>query len=416
MSKIKPGCSPPIYVDWQQGPRDYQEDYFGVSSDGSRSLLVVADGMGGHSSGDQASRWTVEELSEGFKKFTTPEDVFGSSIRKVVKKMREAGKDMGCTLVACYIEKKEDRYNLTYTWVGDSRLYLVAGDEKPSDNAKIIDRGDGRNLWLLSDDDSFVWGFLLNEELTIDQLTQHPNKNQLEYSIHPRQEEIDVVILKRMRTVELKPGDRVFLCTDGVWESYPFQAEILSHITHKNPTKRIQGHLKTAMKDGRFADNGTYILAEMQEGIFNQECYPKKGKHRFFGPFAMAFIGFLLFTAVFLTLIGKIKITDRDVNPIKPPPVQGEPALPVQPYAIEVGTFPTCGRAEAFGEEFRRKGFPVAVAAQADGIAETRFVVKIGNFRTRHEAVMELNRWDLQDNKKYSVIENHSRGDDGGHS
>ena len=218
MSKTKAGCSPPVFVDWQQGPRDYQEDYFGVSSKNDRVLLVVADGMGGHSSGDQASRWTVEQMVESFKTFETPEDVFGSSVRKVVKKMREAGKDMGCTLVVCYIEKEEDAYTLTYTWVGDSRLYLACGEEKPSDNAKLIERGQDHTLWLLSDDDSFVWGFLLNNELTIDQLTQHPNKNQLEFSIHPRQEEIDTVILKRMRKVTLKSGDRVFLCTDGIWE------------------------------------------------------------------------------------------------------------------------------------------------------------------------------------------------------
>ena len=297
MSKSRYGCTYPLIVEWHQGPRDYQEDYFEVYSQNNKTLLVLADGMGGHSSGDLASRLTVESLIDGFKQDQNFENLIQHSIKNVLAKMRESGKDMGCTLVVALLEKQNDHYQLSYSWIGDSRLYVLCSGQKPTDNAKAIEQRDENTLWLLSDDDSFVWGFFLNQEITIDQLTQHPNKNQLEYSIHPRQENVHDIVKKRIRTLRLKANDKIFICTDGIWESFKTQSEIMNHINEADPKKTIKNHLKKSLREERFNDNGTYILAEVGDKIFNQQCVPTPLKKKFWGSFIFAFLSLCLFFA-----------------------------------------------------------------------------------------------------------------------
>lgn len=118
------------------GARPYQEDTCRVwrpsaSSDNGRPLLaVLADGMGGHVSGEIASRIAAEQYI----------NVFSSEHGSVDQRLEHAlyaGNDailtaiskekslngMGCTLVASYI----DQDGLRWTSVGDSLLLLFRG-------------------------------------------------------------------------------------------------------------------------------------------------------------------------------------------------------------------------------------------------------------------------------------------------
>ncbi|MCK5059295.1 MAG: protein phosphatase 2C domain-containing protein, partial [Candidatus Aminicenantes bacterium] len=264
-----------VFVEWNQGPREYQEDYYGIFGEPDRIIMVIADGMGGHSNGDVVSRWTVEDLVGSFKeKKGEAEDIFFAAINRTIQGIKESGKDMGGTVVAAIVEKEADKYKLSYTWMGDSRIYALAGREKPSDNAKKIGELEDKVLWLLTDDDTFVWGFFLNNELTIDQVTQHPNKNQLECTIHSRQTNAGDIAKKRTRTFYLNEGDKLFMCTDGIWETYEKQADILPHLDTNNPHDRISKHLKEALSRGKFNDNGTFIAAEISDRLFDQKNMP----------------------------------------------------------------------------------------------------------------------------------------------
>lgn len=413
MRKIKTGCTPPLYVSWNQGSREYQEDYFGVYSQNNRTLLVVTDGMGGHSSGDLASRWVVEELVEAFKKDQAVDQFVGNGIKQVLARMNDTGRDMGCTLVLGLLEREGDRYKFSYTWIGDSRVYLEGSSEKPTDNAKAIDQKDDKTLWLLSDDDSFVWGFLLNNELTVDQLTQHPNKNQLEYSIHPRQEHVDEILTKRIRSCYLRECDKVLLCTDGIWESYLQQAEIMSHLNESNPKKAIDRHLKKALKEDRFNDNGTYILAEVGESILDQYCLPGKPKPRFIGSFFFGFLALILFTVIFFILIGKLNT--RSNNP--PEPTMNAKVEPSQKaakrperqkartsfYVILVGGFPKFEEAKYYSEKYRQLGYPVEISSPDPGDENQLFQVSIGRFESLGEAETKMNELEKKENAKFTI-------------
>ena len=120
--------------------RDHNEDYYGI--DDRFELFVVADGMGGHASGEVASRLAVENLMEfftntcradGFRwpyppdpKATTFEEIALSNAiqyandRVFIESMKDRRyDDMGTTLVAVAGAGE----SMVVAHVGDSRVY-----------------------------------------------------------------------------------------------------------------------------------------------------------------------------------------------------------------------------------------------------------------------------------------------------
>jgi formylglycine-generating enzyme required for sulfatase activity/serine/threonine protein phosphatase PrpC len=118
------------------GARDYQEDSFLIThlNDGNvaaaGSIVIVADGMGGHAAGNVASNLAVQSCN----KFLTSHYAQGQ-IPKLMRKCVDQGNDaiaatvretaalkgMGCTLVAAVFNQA----GLYWASVGDSHLYLV---------------------------------------------------------------------------------------------------------------------------------------------------------------------------------------------------------------------------------------------------------------------------------------------------
>lgn len=109
------------------GERSYQEDSVltEVLSDG-RTLVAVADGMGGHAAGDVASSLAVEALVEGLEEGRALDEAFHLANERVWTEAREPEKEgMGTTLVAMLLDG--DAYRVAN--VGDSRAYLVSEEE-----------------------------------------------------------------------------------------------------------------------------------------------------------------------------------------------------------------------------------------------------------------------------------------------
>lgn len=112
--------------------RSMNQDYIHSSSEmvGSLpNLFLVADGMGGHKTGDYASRFVVENLAiyinragKGSPIMQLKTGVEEANERLYEESLkREELKGMGCTLAAGVVE---DRI-LYVANVGDSRLYLI---------------------------------------------------------------------------------------------------------------------------------------------------------------------------------------------------------------------------------------------------------------------------------------------------
>ena len=162
------------------------------------NLYMVADGMGGHQSGDLASRYLVRNLCTYIRETDgEPPEVLLRAVQQVngelyqlsTEKPEYAG--MGTTLVAATAKDGV----LYVANVGDSRLYLV--------------RRDG--LKQVTRDHSFV------EEMVSMGRMERGSQSYLEKkNIITRAVGIDRRVEVDLFEVELEEGDYILLCSDGL--------------------------------------------------------------------------------------------------------------------------------------------------------------------------------------------------------
>ena len=115
--------------------RENNEDCVGFFRAKDSMLTVVADGMGGHSAGETASRICVETMSDVFLESLAaePETILRNGLKQANDNvLRQSTNDsrfrgMGATVVAAII--KGDK--CWYSHIGDSRIYLL-------DAAKVV--------------------------------------------------------------------------------------------------------------------------------------------------------------------------------------------------------------------------------------------------------------------------------------
>jgi serine/threonine protein phosphatase PrpC len=199
-------------------------------------LYFVADGMGGHASGDVASRIVKETLLG---------NALNLPLRAAVKRAHEevaqaaadntAHSNMGSTVVAFRIE---DRH-AEIVWVGDSRAYLWRDDK----------------LRQLSRDHSYLEVLREQENLSETQLRGHPNKNLVTQTLGIGTPEPSSVI------EPLRKGDWLLLCSDGLNDELE-DAEIASILrTHNAPDAAADALIAAALAHGG-RDNVSAVLVE----------------------------------------------------------------------------------------------------------------------------------------------------------
>ncbi len=170
-----------------------------VREDGAR-LLVVADGMGGHRGGGTASQMAVATISERFA--DDPSNEIEELIRQAIlaanSRIFELAQrvpdlqGMGTTVVALLLDS---RGRGTVAHVGDSRAYRIR-------------RG---QLEALTIDHSVVAEMHRRGLLSQDEAATHPRRNEILRSVGVVSNlEVDIA------AVEVRPGDRFLLCSDGL--------------------------------------------------------------------------------------------------------------------------------------------------------------------------------------------------------
>lgn len=162
------------------------------------NVFIVADGMGGHNAGDFASKCTVEtmvkEMKSCFEK--SPIRILSKAIRVANDRIRrKASEDeslygMGTTVVAATCMGKY----LQVANVGDSRLYVI------NEAIRQITR-----------DHSLVEEMVRMGGIDREAARNHPDKNIITRAIGAR----DTVEIDFFHE-ELKPGDIVLMCSDGL--------------------------------------------------------------------------------------------------------------------------------------------------------------------------------------------------------
>lgn len=214
------------------GRRSNNEDYVRVidKQDESRWLGVVCDGMGGHACGELASETVGNAVCDYWER--TSEEDLADKARKACRsasskldaradEMRHV--QMGTTLVMASIEGNI----ITITHCGDSRCYLMR---------------DGDWVYQTKDHvgNSFGW-----EVVT-----------KCFFTCKPEAAAPDIV------QFEVKPGDRILLCSDGLYKSMP--PEILKErlMDDKTPEEILDVYDFLCEKNGD--DNYTGILVEIE--------------------------------------------------------------------------------------------------------------------------------------------------------
>lgn len=173
------------------------------------SLYVVADGMGGHDCGLEASRLAIQnmmhttlqtiimgnELSEEFLIDMLVGAVQWANLA-VYQYAQQHGKDMGTTLTAALIVGTK----ALVVNVGDSRTYLYRHTAS-------------RRLTPITHDHSLVARLVAQGEITPDEVYTHPERNKV-YRCLGTHEEVEVDWF----VVDLYSHDQLILCSDGLWE------------------------------------------------------------------------------------------------------------------------------------------------------------------------------------------------------
>lgn len=159
-------------------------------------LFVVADGMGGHRGGDVASALALETIGEATSPEATARGLVDDIKRanKAVLERGESDRDlrgMGTTLTAVLTDDAKAHV----VHVGDSRAYLLR---------------DG-SLQQLTEDHTLVQRMVREGRLTEDEAAQHPQR-----SILTRALGVDEDIPVDELSLDIHPGDRLLLCTDGL--------------------------------------------------------------------------------------------------------------------------------------------------------------------------------------------------------
>jgi serine/threonine protein phosphatase PrpC len=174
-------------------------------------FFAVADGVGGAASGELASQAAVSCLARGVMQRVFAPEISGETLpdeevlrifREIILTANQAilelrsqmdDNDMGCTLTAALARGGR----VLVANVGDSRTYRMR---------------EGK-LSLVTQDHSVVARLVEQELLQPEDIYTHFQRNIIYRSLGI-QENLEVDIF----TVELEPGERLLLCSDGLWE------------------------------------------------------------------------------------------------------------------------------------------------------------------------------------------------------
>ena len=250
------------------GARDYQEDSFLIThlqagdETGQVSLVIVADGMGGHAAGNVASNLAVQS----FNKYVTshyPSESVPSLLKEAINeannaiastiKETSALKGMGCTLVAALLVNNK----MYWVSVGDSHLFHIQDKSLTKRNA---DHSYGGYL-----DRMAAEGNEVNEEngysrhMLLSALTGEP---------------IPAIDCPE-QAVSIKIGDQILLCSDGIdtLDKESIQARCLN----TESAIKLSDGLLTDVSNAQFPrqDNTTVVAVKTLASSAKKDVLPE---------------------------------------------------------------------------------------------------------------------------------------------
>ena len=241
--------------------RQNNEDAF--VADPNLGIFAVADGMGGHASGEVASRMAADLLREFIAQankeykaapseestavLSTPANLLVKAIRLANQKIYQTSqkqndyRGMGTTLVAIYFPPSSIPVIAN---VGDSRLYLLRG----------------RTIEQVTEDHSLVWEQYRQGQILKEALAQSPHKNIVTRALGIRPT-VDVDV----RELETEPGDFFLLCSDGLSDLVPDEELFAVVKKASGNLQKACDHLIRLANQRGGKDNITLLLIRIEQ-------------------------------------------------------------------------------------------------------------------------------------------------------
>jgi serine/threonine protein phosphatase PrpC len=250
--------------------RERNEDYYGIFVPETNALVrslgvlaIVADGMGGHLSGEAASKKSVEvvgqvyfegtgasvkERGHGGELHESRSPLSASAVnrlrwafleanRQVFETVGEGHNGMAGTTCTAIVLLPEA---IHIAHAGDSRAYLIRGGA----------------ISQLTEDHSVVGEMVRKGMLSKEEAVRHPHRNVITKAVGLRGN-LDVDV---QESIPIETGDRILICSDGLFAMLG-EDEIAEIGAKGTPEKACQKLVKRAKDEGGI-DNITVIIAE----------------------------------------------------------------------------------------------------------------------------------------------------------
>ena len=241
--------------------RTHNEDYFSLIED--EQLFIVADGMGGHASGEVASKMSAETMSDFYRRTREDEDATWpfkmdrslsyienrlvcaiklANLRIFETSMRDIRyKGMGTTIVSSMV--CGDKIYIAH--VGDSRVYRIRTNE----------------ISQLTRDHSLLEDYKeAKPDMTEEEERNFPHKNVITRALGMRE-----TVQVDLGGHQIEPGDVYVLCSDGL--SGMITDPQIRDVTLKAKTlERAVAELVDAANRNGGTDNITTLLLQCVAG------------------------------------------------------------------------------------------------------------------------------------------------------
>ena len=229
------------------------------------AFYVVADGVGGHSRGEVASRETVEQLEMWIQHIHGQLDDLGQRCQRgdvdarwEIRRLLESGVKRACYMVFGMAEQDPDKRGMSTTCsamllrggsafaahVGDSRVYRMR-------NGRVLQ---------LTEDHTLVNYKLKQGLMTPAQARNARGKNVITRAVgHKDYVQVDTV------DIDAQAGDRFLLCTDGLHNYLRNDDEIRELIADDSLEASAYAAVSLANQRGG-KDNITTVVVEVLDG------------------------------------------------------------------------------------------------------------------------------------------------------
>ena len=225
--------------------------------DEGHGFFLVADGLGGHSSGEVASEIVVKTSAAFIAQSSSEEQTWPGVLpfdrmtsrnhnrARMALELADAAiiddccshpkrSDMGSTAIACLVSD----HTAVIANVGDSRAYLIREGE----------------LRQLSVDHSWVWEQVSEGRMTKAEARKHPYRNVITQALGGNGD-----LRVALTELDIHPGDQILLCSDGLYGMVTDDQILAIMFRAESVTEAVDILVKTAIQNGG-EDNVTVII------------------------------------------------------------------------------------------------------------------------------------------------------------